>query len=457
MLSLMLFAVTVGAAAAIFAGGRRIPAPGVSLIAGAFVAGAAMHDLGRPTEVLGVVFGADAFARLFISVSAGLVAVASLVDSPPPAVLAERLAALAMVELATMAHDAIVFQALLLGSAVLMLAIATVSEQRTAVMATLRHIGFALAALPVLTAGVLLTVGSGGFVGERGIGLGLGLMVVAVALLIAAFPFHEWLSPYADLGSPVPQALNLALIGGAAAVIVARVGATYEGFLTGGGTRTALLVGGVVAALVAAALANGRLPSRKRLVYLAISSATLALACLTSSSDIGLLGFVAGVMSLAPALLLGVLSSRALLRLELDDEPAPLTDAPEQRKDVPEVPATPAASAVVCRAGAIIAAMSLAGLPMLVGFVPRWSLLVVAGEAGTAVLLLAVLAAALSALAAGRLVHAVTAMGREVVGPPAPVVTVGALAVGLVTLGLFPSPVVALLQGALMSLGAPAP
>ena len=304
----MLVVLTAGAAAAIWAGGRRIPAAAVSLVAGAFTAGAAMHDLGRPTEILGVVFGGDAFAQLFVSRLAGLVAVAALVDSPPPSVLAARLAALATVDLAVMAHDAIVLQVLLLGSAVLMLAIATVSEQRTAVMATLRHIGFSLLALPLLLAGVLLIAAAGGFIGERGIGLGLGLMVVAVALLIAAFPFHGWLSPYADLGSPVPQALNLALIGGGTAVIVARLGATYEGFMVGSGARTSLLVGGVVAALAAAALANGRLPSRKRLVYLAISSATLSLACLTSSSDIGLLGFIAGVLSLAPALLLGVIS-----------------------------------------------------------------------------------------------------------------------------------------------------
>ena len=137
-----------------------------------------------------------------------------------------------------------------------------------------------------------------------------------------------------------------------------------------------------------------------------------------------------------------------------------MTDAPtreEEEEDEAEQPPTPIASATLCRAGAIVSALSLAGLPLLVGFVPRWSLLVVAGEAGAAVLLMAVLAAALSALAAGRLIHSVMVMGREMVGPPAPALTVGVLIVGLVFLGLFPSPVVALLQSALVSLGAPAP
>jgi NADH:ubiquinone oxidoreductase subunit 2 (subunit N) len=423
------------------------------------VSGAALHSLGGSAEVLGIAFGADAFARLFISASAALVALASLVDMPPPIVLAERLAALAMVQLAVLARDATFLQVLLLGSAVLMLAIATVTDQRTAVMATLRHIGFSLVALPLLLFGVLLTVSSGGFVGDRGIGLGLGFIVVAASLLIAAFPFHEWLSPYADLVSPVPQALNLSLVGGAAAVMVARLGTTHEGFMTEGGTRTTLLVGGVLAALAASALANGRLASRKRLGYLAISSATLSLACLTSGSDIGLLGFVAGALSLAPALLLGVLCTRSVMRFELEQEAPPLTDAPDENKDdtaeAVDSDLTPACGAGACRAGAIVAALSLGGLPLLVGFVPRWSLLVVEAETSTVVLLMAVLAAALSALAAGRLAYSVIVTGRSVVGPPAPALTVGALATALLVLGVYPTPVVALLQGALVSLGSP--
>jgi NADH:ubiquinone oxidoreductase subunit 2 (subunit N) len=458
MLSLLLVAFTILAAAAVWAGGRAISAATLSLVSGAFVCGVALHGLGGPTEILGIVFAPDAFSLLFISVSAALVALASLVDTPAPLVLAERLAALAMVQLAVLARDATVLQLLLLGSAVLMLAIATVTDQRTAVMATLRHIGFSLVALPLLLFGTLLTLSSGGFVGDRGIGLGLGFIVVAAALLIAAFPFHEWLSPYADLVSPVPQALNLALVGGAAAVIVARLGTTHEGFLAEGGTRTTLLVGGVLAALLASALANGRLASRKRLAYLAISSATLSLACLTSGSDIGLLGFVAGAMSLAPALLLGVLCTRAVMRFDLENEEPPLTDPTveaDEPDEVVEADSTPKVGAGASRAGAIIAAMSLGGLPLLVGFVPRWSLLVVAAETSTVVLLMAVLAAALSALAAGRLAYSVIVVGRDIVGPPAPAITVGALALGLLVLGVYPTPVVALLQDALVSLGVP--
>ena len=430
--------------------------------------GAAFHGIPGQVVWLGLRFALDPFAQLGIGVAAAMVALSALVDEPPPAVLAERLVALALVELAVLMQSAPLLQGLLLGSTVLLLAIATVSEQRTAVMATLRHVGFSALALPLFLAGQALVTAQGGPLGERGAALGLGLVIVAVALLIAAFPFHEWLSPYADLVSPVPQALNLALVGSTIGVLVVRLGVSYEGFVARGGARSAILVGGVVAALIASMLANGRLASRKRLVYLAVSSATLSLACLTSGSDIGLLGFVAGVVGIAPALLLGVLCTRTVMPFELPtDDPAapePSEVEPEAAEEVPaaeEPSALPAESGESGRwyqFGAIVSALSLGGLPLLAGFVPRWSLLVVASESSPVVLVLALLTTALGAVAAGRLTYSVLVTGHQTpLSRPAPPITVAVLIVGLIGAGLYPAPVVELLQQALVLIGGPVP
>ena len=267
----------------------------------------------------------------------------------------------------------------------------------------------------------------------------LGLLVVGFGLGTAVVPFHLWFPDLAGRTSTAVTSLLVSLVQGAALLLLGGFLLRSPELLQGNELGRLWLSGGAIAAGLAAALLAIGQDRWKRLAAYAASYNIAAI--LYAFGLVNAQGFQAGF-------LLTIHHGLALILLLLC---IGVLEWSTGRDDIAGLVGVGRRMPVVAL-GLIVAALSLAGIPPLGGFVGRWPLYIQALSQGWVFLTGLFLSAALFLLAMVRALWPALLPTEQTVAfrkPPWSVLLVIVLLVlGLLLLGLYPHPLLAILQEA---------
>jgi len=274
--------------------------------------------------------------------------------------------------------------------------------------------------------------------------LAFGLLVVGFGLGTAVVPFHLWFPDLAGHASTAVTSTLVALVQGAALLLLGREFMQTPQLLLGNPQGSLWLTGGaIVAALVAAILAVGQDRLKRLAAYAASYDVALILFAFSLANPQALQAGFMLIIHHGLALVLLLTCIGVLAWSTGRDDVAGLVGVAYRMPLV--------------TLGLVLATLSLAGIPPLLGFAARWSLY---GEALARSWLYAagmLVAAAFFLLAMVRAIWPALLPTEQTVSyrlVPWPVqVVIGMLIVALVVLGLYPQPVMDVLRAAVGVLG----
>ncbi len=276
--------------------------------------------------------------------------------------------------------------------------------------------------------------------------LSFGLLVVGFGLGTAVVPFHLWFPDLAGHTSTAVTGTLVALVQGAGLLLLGRSFLRFPELILDNPTAAPWLIGGaVVAAIVAALLASGQERWKRLAAYAASYDVALILLAFGLANAVGLQAgfFLTLHHGLALVLLLTCIGT-----LEWSTG----------RDDVAGLVGVGYRMPMV-GLGLIVAILSLAGIPPFLGFAGRWMLYLEALSRSWLYLAGIFVAGALFLLAMVRALWPILLPTEQTVTfrqPPWPVLLViGLLIVALLVLGIYPSPVLAVLREAVVGVGGP--
>ncbi|MDO8669995.1 MAG: proton-conducting transporter membrane subunit [Dehalococcoidia bacterium] len=259
----------------------------------------------------------------------------------------------------------------------------------------------------------------------------LALLVVGFGIRLAGFPFHFWLPDFSHNSPPMVTALLVSLLSLAVLAFLIVVLRTFPWLLDSDEARNLLTTGGMIGALLGAAIALGQPSINRVLAYSAVSEMGVIVFGIGTVSSLGLVGAVFEAVTMSVGMLLLLMSAGVVIRCCGNTDLARLGGL--------------ASRLPVATIGFIAGGLSIAGFPPFGGFASRWVLLSAARQAQGAISIWIIGVGLLLTLAYSRALRQAF-LGEEVgkrVGSEAFVPSVAIIVLILVVLGLglYPAPV----------------
>jgi len=267
--------------------------------------------------------------------------------------------------------------------------------------------------------------------------LAIGLLTIGFGLATAVVPFHLWFPDLAGHTSTAVTGLLASLVHGAALLFLGRSSPSLSRLLQYSRWGSPVLMGGaVVAALVTVLLASGQDRWKRLAAYAASYDAAVILYAFSLADTPGMRAGLFLTIHHGLAVILLLACTGVLEWSTGRDDVAGLVGV------LHRMPAV--------ALGLVVAILSLAGIPPFGGFVGRWSLYAQALGRGWPYLAGLLLAAAIFLLALVRALWPTLLPTEQTVSwrrPPWPVmVVIGVLVLALLLLGLYPQPVLKVLE-----------
>ncbi|MBI2863815.1 MAG: hypothetical protein HYX94_04560 [Chloroflexi bacterium] len=267
----------------------------------------------------------------------------------------------------------------------------------------------------------------------------LALLIVGFGIRLCGFPFHFWLPDFSHNAPPMVTGLLVSILSLAVLSFLIVVLSTYPWLLAESETRALLKLGGMVGALLGAAVALGQPSLSRVLAYGIVSEMGLIMFAIGTVSSLGLVGAIFEAVTMAVGALLLLMSVGVVLKCCGEISLAKLGGL--------------ASRLPVATIGFVVGGLSLAGSPPFGGFASRWVLLSAARQAqgarsvwiiGVSVLLLLAFARALRHGFLGEEVG--SRVSRE---PFLPSLAIIVLSLAILAIGLYPAPLFDHVQAAL--------